>query len=187
MKILHYSIFLLGFMWLISSCSKNSKKCGGDNKDGVTGWPNMNAANFKMYKNMSQTYVDGKNFDDYLVVNGGEALFIFVTHVENVCPFQDATAYIIFSTKLYDPNMRDTFQISSPGGNIVTQAVQPSGLLNTDYNYDVIYPFTTQAVTNYTVENTIYFPSHGSWTADSIYFFRDILDAMQLSSSFKKN
>ncbi len=176
--------FLIVTLALLLSCKKEgSKSCGGEEQDRVTLFAAMTPALFSDYIHNGSHEAANATYQIRYYIENTRAKIRFETEVTDVCPFEEILVSPTLALNHADATLSDSLYISGTGSRIVVDNITPSnGVL---YDLDEIYTFdTNENDATYTVYNVIGFPSQGSFSLDSAYFFNN-LSSFKLSTNYK--
>lgn len=127
--------------------------------------------------NSDTTLTDGTNTSAYSFTIGLSGSIRFITlagSYESFCTYESPLVSAFLEFALDDPNFTDTVRVQEAGG---TQINYPTDDLGTIHKSDQFYvwenenPDGARLIYNYSV----YFPTLGSWSADSAYFFSNLV------------
>ena len=167
-------LLLCGIAMLLTSCTPDDeKKCGNEDFERYAVYPGITPNLFNDY--LAGQYFSEQLYTTFYTTSGGRSRFIFSIAVSNVCSYEPILVSPTLQLVIANADIKDTLYISEPSGTKLEEGIAPSnGVI---YMIDEIYPFTTTSpTTSFNVGNIISFPSQGSWSADSLYFWGQVVD-----------
>lgn len=127
--------------------------------------------------NSDTSLTDGTNTSVYsytIGLSGSIRLITLAGSYEAFCTYESPLVSAFLEFAIDDPNFTDTVRVQEVGG---TQIDYPTEDLGTIHKSDQFYvwekesPEGVRFIYNYSV----YFPTLGSWSADSAYFFGNLV------------
>jgi len=165
------------FTLMLCSCNDDAAKNCGDEK--ASAFPTMDATVFtNHYSPEILTYTT--YFAYYYENIGGYSRFVLSTGLKKVCSSEPVIINAMLELLVANSDIKDTIRVTSLN-NSFTQSVLPSGTL-----YSAVEAFDTKGTgtTDVALEYNVYVPYQGSRSADSLYFWGQVVN-WRLNSEFK--
>lgn len=137
------------------------------------------------------------NSDTILEFEGNTATYTYFNVVEGVyrkimlassynalCTYESPLVSAFLELHVEDPTLRDTVRILESGGNLLIYPTENLGFI---HKSDEFYGWQNEGTgtSTLTYNYAVYFPTLGSWDADSAYFFSNLVQ-MRLSLNGNK-